>query len=1669
MTVSISSFTSNPSPADVFVGDDVQFTVVASDSNGATLAYEWEVRPAGSATYVGISGAITDTYTATNLQITDNGNRYRVKVSEAADPSNFQYSSEIQVTVTAQPSIIILQEPTESEIVASSGQSLTLTVRGRILNIDRTDAAQVSLLTFTWEEYDENALVPTWNPVVLGPSITQSDQLVEDSSVSPSVYDKESSLTFTSISTAQDQKRYRARLEYATADNTPLYSNNNTSPPGVKIVVNPSITVISNTTATPSTLVSYNANITGSGETTLTVSATTTAGASVLSYRWQYTVDSVNYIDILSTGASSFDNFTVPPGSNLNSSTLPLVEVRYYPTLGFRCIISGSLGETDVTTSTAFLTITQSVDPNQVVNFVDVNVIEDRYGNVSNRSSLGSAIRTARLEGSVDTSNDTGIHGDNITVQIERQDPGSSTWNVVQISTGGTIQYTADDADISRFFYFYVTDPVRIAEDDGAQFRQVVSVSNPTAGSTNPITLSPITLNVFPTAFIDSQPAAATVFEGQTTSYSVGASASSGQTLIYQWQYSSTGVSWLNVPEGTVSGNFSYTGTQTDTLVLSNVPSTIGFSRFRCVVDVAGSLSSVTSNAAALTITTDNFVFISNLNNVNVLETGRFSFTASATSESGGVVSYQWQRSATSNGPWTNIPGETNQDYVVISATNADAGFYRAQVTSPSGAIDATNAAEVTVISNVVTVTNINVPATIDFIENIPNQLTFEVEASASDGSVIEYQWQFFNTTTSNWEDLGLGFNNTTSTTRFYTFGALDKPTFNGIRIRCACTAITTNTTEFSNESVISIIRTLSYQAFPASFDVTVDGSFEWDLRPTLSGGTATYQWQINTAGTPFGGGWSDITVAGTNPTYDGFNTSSLRVSDIPSSLSSAYFRCIITAPLVDRYIFNRTPAPSPLPTGGATVFSQMFVSPVVVLPNYYTEFRQRTGAAIGTVICVPKMINYTAPTIGLDTEQFGAANVNGYPEYPFIDGANAVTGSTEISYDLSGVKPSDVFRTMGPNTGPYSQQDRHPGFIEMRGQFLRCVDFPELARVLGTRYGGNITGTYPNYTVDDYFALPMPIAKRLMGTGRVDNNTGSASVEPQWGPAYEPISGTNPTSFPRTTGLFQSSSAGAGIDEPGSIGGVYNYTRTAQLPPGSPGDINNDGVIGPGESGTADGRLNEETFQIGRFSTDGWEDCSNQIEVFFSGIVEYAVGDSTNGISDATVGIPEHGHRVASTGVRTDSGFNTSTRASGRTDVFPLYDSANGRITTGPDGINDPDRGITHSHGLAWTGLSTTVIGSGSATGPGSGGVLGVGGPYFITVAPGVSEVTINLSGGGGGGGGSDSGSPGGNGGTQAVATATFNLGPAPASGHVIVLGIGSGGGGGGSGGPATGGRGGSVPSVPNLGYNLSGGKGGNSGSQGYSGAGGGGGAASWAACSTLGGSNNNFELLMIAGGSGGGGGGGLGNSLGAVAQQGDSSEGGVNLVSGSAPGGYTGGAGGDRSGDGAGGGGSGGGAQAPGGAPASGGDDDAFGGGRGRHWVNSTWSTAETAFINSGTDVAGGPAGRASGQNGNDGFGEVLWVGGPSSSTPGNAQLNHDTGIGDSLGTLQINRSYSMEVSAGNAPSGNIIAPPGVITMSNISRTNFDSNLSFTLRNNDQIPVVAPNFRLVYLIKAF
>ncbi len=203
-----------------------------------------------------------------------------------------------------------------------------------------------------------------------------------------------------------------------------------------------------------------------------------------------------------------------------------------------------------------------------------------------------------------------------------------------------------------------------------------------------------------------SNPSATSSCIGTAASMSVTAT---GTTPTYQWQYSannSTG--WASVADGTPA-NITYTGNTTNTLSITPATgaTTGAGGYYRCVVSVAcGGGSTATSSGAQLTVNQP--IVIGTNPSANTATISGSAITMSVSSVTGSSPTYQWTRSSTAGGVYSNVvdgtptgvtySGNTTATLSITADGTASAGtanFYKCVVSgsSPCGSATSTSAA----------------------------------------------------------------------------------------------------------------------------------------------------------------------------------------------------------------------------------------------------------------------------------------------------------------------------------------------------------------------------------------------------------------------------------------------------------------------------------------------------------------------------------------------------------------------------------------------------------------------------------------------------------------------------------------------------------------------------------------------------------------------------------------------------------------------------------------------------------------------------------------------------------------------------------------------------------------------------------------------------------------
>lgn len=1232
-----------PLSPSVSSGNSVTFTVDVTETESNPVTYTWQYSTDGvNYTSSGLIGNTNSTYTTSNLTSAQNGIYFRVAVSNGVDTvfsNEDPFIGDRIITVFEDPIIVTmvnnLVDYYPSSQTVSVNEIFSFTVSASLSNADITNTTLISQISIQWQySIDDGS---NWIAINNGGdfSIVETIDLLD---TSPNQYYKYSTLQISNINFSDNLNRYRAVITFSGASNTPVIR------PEILLLVDPQITIIRQPGEGNDTLQSrcYKTSDNTSGFIKVETSALSSANTTI-TYEWQANLgdgfwapitDLVNnYICFLKSGTTSTSNI------------LELERVIFYNEIELRCVIGGVSGEPSVITNvhTVYMTDVQ-VDP--IVDTLTVNTIEDKYGNVENRDILlDSFVRNANILISLNTARNTGINGD-ITSIYERKDPGSNIWYEVGeeffVETSNNIEaYTPFPVNTSNLNdYYYTTPPLRRDVDNGAKYRLKVSSSAIYSLNNGVKTILPyysdeITLNVFRTVYITNQPANATAFANASSSFSVSATPSSGALgdISYQWQYNlnNTTTGWTNIPNTNP-----YSGVNTNLLIINPVQTNNLYRYYRCVISITNQLSSVTTNVAQLNIQRDFFTQISSINDSYLNEGQNFTFSVTASSLSQGQISYQWQKStdynpALQSGTWINISGETSNILNFPSLVVSDSAYYRLKLTSFGGEIQYTNVARLGVTSLQISIVE-NTPTSIVVTEGDPGAYSFRCRGISSIGSLVSYQWQISTPSNPTFTNIGNGLNNSSDTNSEYLPQPFTRE--NSLcKIRCKITAEGIPNPVYTNETVVTVKRIFYYFADVSNKVVTNGNSLFFDLNPFWTGGTPTFSWEYSSNG---GSSW--VTMNETD--------SVLLIPSIDATFNNRQYRCQITLANCDEHIYSRSN--STVVVSASNVFPTVVVTVNVVSsiskPSFYSIETQKSGASIGTVICVAKPPDYVEnPTSNAD--DIGRWKV-------------AVSGSLTTSNVSSVVTSGAVFNANKPSWATsYSSprwrldNDRYAGYLEMRGQYLRASEFPELARMLGTTYGGTITGTYPSYNSTDIFRLPNLYAKRLLGTGNVDNNRGSVSITPLYNP--------NETS-------------GGDKNIPGTIGGRYNYERSAQLPPGSPG-------VSGLPDGTA-GVTDPETYTIGSFRSSGFEDVNTFLQPTMSGTVTYVTDAPVESFTDT----PQHTHTAVSAGWRRSQGivgggcFANYPSLAG--DTFVATQPDGGTLEQGPHGT---DGGQSHGHGV--------------------------------------------------------------------------------------------------------------------------------------------------------------------------------------------------------------------------------------------------------------------------------------------------------------------------------------------------------------------------------------------------
>ena len=326
---------------------------------------------------------------------------------------------------------------------------------------------------------------------------------------------------------------------------------------------------------------------------------------------------------------------------------------------------------------------------------------------------------------------------------------------------------------------------------------------------------------------INNQPAAQSVTEGGTATFSVTAAGTA--PLIYQWQKNSTDIS------GATSATYTTPATA------------IGDNGAQYSVVVFNGAGTATSNQATLTVTAASGVpgapvIGTQPANQSVVAGKTATFTVTATgSDGGGPLTYQWQK----NG--TDISGATSSTYTTPATAIGDSGTAFTVVVGNNAAKVTSSKATLTVTLAAVAPAITTQPAAQTVTEG--QTATFSVTATGT--APLTYQWKKDGTAIS-------GATSSTYTTPA-TSNADNAAVFTVVVSNSAGTTVTSSNATLTVTAAVPPAITVQ----PAALTITAGQTATFSVTATGTG-TLSYQWKKN--GTNITGGTGATTSTYTTP-----------------------------------------------------------------------------------------------------------------------------------------------------------------------------------------------------------------------------------------------------------------------------------------------------------------------------------------------------------------------------------------------------------------------------------------------------------------------------------------------------------------------------------------------------------------------------------------------------------------------------------------------------------------------------------------------------------------------------------------------------------------------------------------------------------------------------------
>ena len=457
--------------------------------------------------------------------------------------------------------------------------------------------------------------------------------------------------------------------------------------------------------------------------------------------------------------------------------------------------------------------------------------------------------------------------GSTITFQWEFSVNGGVGWATV--SNGGG--------------YSGATTNTLTVDDDFAKNNYQYRCKLDTSTAVAPSYTNAVTLTVFRTITVDTQPVNSQPIAPAAGSFTAVGSTLDSATIGYQWQKSENG-------DGNVFVDISGANTTTYATGSTTYDDSYG-DYYRCKLTATGA-SDVFTNSARLFVQRTINVTSQPTNTTGAVGgTSSFGVAATTSDNDAGDITYQWQVSITNGSTWSDVSegtGGTTTTYTTPTLTTAyDEYQYRCILSCAGATSTPSNAATLQVETVTVVVSSQPSDATVDESQTATfttlggvtmapvggnaASSSFEVdqfdtpsgggggaEGQSSHTPGVTYQWEKSDDGGGSWSTLG------GATSASYTTGLTTYADDHNDQYRCVISAVGAASPATTNAVTLTVLRTFSITAQPSNATGNEGSTAQFTVTTNSSSGTVTYQWERSDDG---GVNYSSISGA-TNASY---------------------------------------------------------------------------------------------------------------------------------------------------------------------------------------------------------------------------------------------------------------------------------------------------------------------------------------------------------------------------------------------------------------------------------------------------------------------------------------------------------------------------------------------------------------------------------------------------------------------------------------------------------------------------------------------------------------------------------------------------------------------------------------------------------------------------------